>query len=123
MRCSSAAASGRCCVITAGFGDALRIAYQNRPKLFVRKIVLPSLLYERVIEVDERIGAHGEVVAPLDLDAPASALRAAHADGIRACAIVLMHGYRYPGARARARASWRARSASRRSRSATKSAR
>ena len=56
-------------VITRGFADALRIAYQNRPKLFVRRIELPAQLYERVIEVDERIGARGEVVAPLDLEA------------------------------------------------------
>jgi 5-oxoprolinase (ATP-hydrolysing) len=82
--------------ITRGFGDALRIAYQNRPKLFVRKIVLPQPVYERVIEVDERIGAHGEIVRELDLAGAEAELRAAHADGIRACAIVLMHGYRYP---------------------------
>ena len=61
-RCSSARASARVLVITRGFGDALRIAYQNRPKLFVRNIVLPTLLYERVVEIDERIGAHGEIV-------------------------------------------------------------
>src|SRR5262249_19777110 len=78
------------------FGDALRIAYQNRPKLFVRNIVLPELLYERVIEIDERVGAHGEIVRPLDLAAAERELKRAHADGIRACAIVLMHGYRYP---------------------------
>ncbi len=83
-------------LITRGFGDALRIAYQNRPKLFVRNIVLPSLVYERVIEIDERIGAHGDVVVPLDVDAAATELRAAAAAGIGACAIVLMHGYRYP---------------------------
>ena len=82
--------------ITRGFGDALRIAYQNRPKLFVRRIVLPTMLYERVIEIDERIGAHGEIVRELDLAAAEVALRAAYADGMRACAIVLMHGYRYP---------------------------
>ena len=82
--------------ITRGFADALRIAYQNRPKLFVRRIVLPSMLYERVIEIDERVGAHGEPVRGLDLVAAERDLRAAHADGIRACAIVLMHGYRYP---------------------------
>jgi 5-oxoprolinase (ATP-hydrolysing) len=81
--------------VTRGFGDALRIAYQNRPKLFVRNIVLPTLLYERVIEIDERIGAHGQVVRPLDADAAERALRAAYAEGIRACAIVLMHGYRH----------------------------
>ena len=83
-------------VITRGFADALRIGYQNRPKLFVRRIDLPAPLYERVIEVDERMGAHGDVVRPLDLAAAERALRGAHAAGIRAVAIVLMHGYRYP---------------------------
>src|SRR5207248_10550934 len=73
-----------------------RIAYQNRPKLFVRRIVLPTLLYERVIEIDERVGAHGELVRELDLVDAERNLRAAYADGIRACAIVLVHGYRYP---------------------------
>ncbi|UZG44533.1 hydantoinase B/oxoprolinase family protein [Caldimonas thermodepolymerans] len=82
-------------VTTRGFRDALRIAYQNRPRLFDRHIVLPELLYERVIEADERIGAHGEVVRPLDLEALRAALQRAHDDGIRACAIVFMHGYRY----------------------------
>jgi 5-oxoprolinase (ATP-hydrolysing) len=82
--------------ITRGFGDALRIAYQNRPKLFVRRIVLPSLLYERAIEIDERVGAHGELVRDLDVVAAERELRAACADGIRSCAIVLMHAYRYP---------------------------
>jgi 5-oxoprolinase (ATP-hydrolysing) len=82
--------------ITRGFADALRIAYQNRPKLFVRRIALPSLLYERVIEIDERVGARGELVRELDLETAERELRAAFADGIRACAVVLMHGYRYP---------------------------
>ncbi len=83
-------------VITRGFADALRIGYQNRPKLFVRRIELPALLYERVIEVDERIGAHGDVVAPLDLVAARRDLAAVRASGIEAVAIVLMHGYRFP---------------------------
>jgi 5-oxoprolinase (ATP-hydrolysing) len=83
-------------VITRGFADALRIGYQNRPKLFARRIELPSPLYERVIEVDERIGARGEVVRPLDVASAERALRDAHAAGIRAVAIVLMHGYRHP---------------------------
>jgi 5-oxoprolinase (ATP-hydrolysing) len=82
-------------LITRGFADALRIGYQNRPKLFVRRIELPSLLYERVIEVDERIGAHGDVVRPLDLAAARRDLAAARAAGIGAVAIVLMHGYRF----------------------------
>src|SRR5688500_18168020 len=83
-------------VVTRGFADALRIAYQHRPKLFVRRIELPSMLYEDVIEVDERVAAHGEVVRALDETAAEAALRAAFARGIRACAIVLMHGYRFP---------------------------
>ncbi len=83
-------------VVTKGFADALRIAYQNRPRLFVRRIELPAMLYERAIEVDERIGARGELVAPLDAAAAEHDLRAAYADGMRAVAIVLMHGYRYP---------------------------
>jgi len=62
----------------------------------VRRIELPSLLYDRVIEVDERFGAHGDVVTPLDLRSAEAGLRVAWDDGIRAVAIVLMHGYRYP---------------------------
>jgi len=83
-------------VITRGFADALTIAYQNRPRLFVSRIELPSQLFERVIEVDERIGAHGELVRPLDLSAARAGLAAALADGIHSVAIVLMHGYRHP---------------------------
>ena len=81
--------------ITRGFGDALRIAYQNRPRLFERHIVLPELLYREVIEVDERIGAHGEVLQALDETAARAGLQAAFDRGLRALAIVLMHGYRY----------------------------
>ncbi|HEU4459423.1 MAG TPA: hydantoinase B/oxoprolinase family protein, partial [Methylibium sp.] len=82
-------------VTTRGFRDALRIAYQARPKLFERNIVLPELLYERVVEADERVGAHGEVVLPLDREALRPALEAAHGSGIRAAAIVFMHGWRH----------------------------
>jgi len=81
--------------ITKGFADALRIAYQSRPKLFVRQIELPTLLYEQVVEIDERIGARGEVVRELDVEQARQALRNAFDNGIRSCAIVLMHGYRY----------------------------
>jgi 5-oxoprolinase (ATP-hydrolysing) len=82
-------------LITRGFGDQLRIGYQNRPKLFAREIVLPEMLYSRVIEVDERVGAHGDVITPLDIDRARADLERAHAEGFRAVAIVLMHGYRY----------------------------
>src|SRR5450830_1557801 len=87
--------------ITRGFRDALRIAYQNRPQLFARHIVLPELLYGDVIEIDERMGAHGEVVAVLDEAAAQAALVQAHARGLRSIAIVFMHGYRYHAHEAR----------------------
>ncbi len=82
-------------IITQGFRDALRIAYQARPKLFERHIVLPEMLYERIIEANERIGAHGAVIRELDAAALRDQLQAAFDSGIRACAIVFMHGYRY----------------------------
>jgi 5-oxoprolinase (ATP-hydrolysing) len=83
-------------VITEGFGDALRIAYQARPRIFDRRIVLPGQLCDRVIEVGERVAADGTVVRPLDEAAAERALRQAFADGFRAAAVVFMHGYRYP---------------------------
>ncbi len=82
-------------VVSEGFRDALRIAYQNRPRLFDRRILLPEALYDRVIEVPERIGAHGDVVRPLDLEAATQALRAARDDGFRSAAVVFVHGYRH----------------------------
>jgi len=82
-------------VITKGFHDALRIGYQNRPHLFARHIVLPELLYERVIEVDERLSADGDVLIDIDLDGARDALEAAHRDGIQSAAVVFLHGYRH----------------------------
>jgi 5-oxoprolinase (ATP-hydrolysing) len=82
-------------VITRGFRDALRIAYQNRPRIFDRRIVLPELLYDRVVEADERVGAHGDVVVPLDEAALRRDLREAYDDGLRSVAIVFLHGYRH----------------------------
>jgi 5-oxoprolinase (ATP-hydrolysing) len=82
-------------VITRGFRDALRIATQARPRLFDRRIVLPELLYERVIEAAERVGAHGEIVEVLDERALAQQMQAALAAGFRSCAIVFLHAYRY----------------------------
>ena len=83
-------------VITKGFADALRIAYQNRPKLFERHIVLPELLYERVVEVDERLLANGDELRAVDLTGARAGLEAAYAAGIRSAAIVFMHAYRAP---------------------------
>ncbi|MBL9096313.1 MAG: hydantoinase B/oxoprolinase family protein [Alphaproteobacteria bacterium] len=82
-------------VATEGLRDQLRIGYQHRPKLFVRRIDRPAPLYERVVEARERIDADGRVLTPLDEVALERDLAAARADGIEACAIVLMHGYRH----------------------------
>ncbi|HEV2376131.1 MAG TPA: hydantoinase/oxoprolinase N-terminal domain-containing protein, partial [Streptosporangiaceae bacterium] len=83
-------------VITAGFADALRIAYQDRPAIFARQIVRPRMLYSRVVEAPERVSASGGVLLPLDEEAVAQGLRAAYDDGFRCVAVVCMHGYRYP---------------------------
>ena len=83
-------------VVTEGFRDQLRIAYQARPRLFDREITLPEMLYERVEEVTERVDAKNEILVPLDLDGLRPRLQAAFDDGIRSIAIVLMHGYRVP---------------------------
>ena len=82
-------------VITRGFRDALRIAYQNRPRLFEPRIVLPELLYAKVIEADERVGADGAIVLPLDEATLCNDLEAAHAAGLASVAIVFMHGWRH----------------------------
>ncbi|MEU6474667.1 hydantoinase B/oxoprolinase family protein [Streptomyces massasporeus] len=83
-------------LITRGFRDALRIAYQNRPSIFARRIDLPELLYERVVEVDERIAADGTVLRAPALDALAGPLQEAYDDGIRAVAVVFMHSHLHP---------------------------
>ncbi|WP_370458450.1 hydantoinase/oxoprolinase N-terminal domain-containing protein [Brevundimonas sp. 'scallop'] len=81
--------------ITSGFGDALRIGWQARPELFVREIVLNDQLYDRVVEIDERVTADGQIDWPLDEDRARADLTAAHAAGLRAVAIVLVHGWRF----------------------------
>ena len=83
-------------LVSEGFRDALEIGYQARPKIFARKIEKPSMLYECVAEVPERMRADGSVETPLDLAATRAALEAARADGIDAVAIVFMHAYAFP---------------------------
>jgi 5-oxoprolinase (ATP-hydrolysing) len=83
-------------LITKGFRDALRIGYQHRPNIFARHIVLPEMLYEQVIEIEERYSAYGEVLISLNEDSAIRELQKAYDLGIRACAIALMHSYRYP---------------------------
>jgi len=81
--------------ITAGFRDALRIGYQARPDIFARHIVLPSMLYDRVVEIDERVGVDGEFLVELGEAAARQSLQALRDDGFDALAIVLMHGWRF----------------------------
>jgi 5-oxoprolinase (ATP-hydrolysing) len=83
-------------VITRGFRDALRIGYQNRPRIFDRAIRLPQALYERVIEVGERITADGTVLRPPELGPLAVELRRAYDYGIRAVAVVCLHSHLHP---------------------------
>ncbi|HRW28343.1 MAG TPA: hydantoinase/oxoprolinase family protein, partial [Emcibacteraceae bacterium] len=83
-------------VITKGFKDALKIGYQARPRLFDLEVILPVQLYEKVIEVDERIGPNGEIISPLDLKDISKEMEQIWHSGINSVAIVTMHGYRYP---------------------------
>ena len=80
-------------MITRGFRDALRLGTQARPDIFAKEILLPGMLYDRVVEVDERLRADGSVEQALDEAGAARALEAARADGIEAVAIVLMHAW------------------------------
>ncbi|SFP97613.1 hydantoinase B/oxoprolinase family protein [Tranquillimonas alkanivorans] len=83
-------------LITKGFRDALRIAYQDRPDIFAKEIVLPEQLYERVVEVEERVRADGTVEKELDPESVRDALAQAKADGIDAVSVVLMHAWTAP---------------------------
>jgi 5-oxoprolinase (ATP-hydrolysing) len=83
-------------LISKGFRDALKIGYQARPKIFARQIIKPDMLYERVVEVGERVRADGTVEREPDLGAARAALESAKADGIKAVAVVFMHAYRFP---------------------------
>ncbi len=83
-------------LITKGFKDALRIGYQNRPNIFARHIVLPTMLYEQVIEIDERYDANGNELIPINIERVRTDLQVVYHTGIRSCAIVFMHSDRYP---------------------------
>ncbi|HJV43714.1 hydantoinase B/oxoprolinase family protein [Caulobacter sp.] len=87
--------------ITAGHADALRIGYQARPKLFERHIVKPEALYDRVVEIDERMSVEGQVLRPLDETAARAGLQGAFDAGFRAVAVVLLHGFRFTDHEAR----------------------
>jgi len=82
-------------LITKGFKDALQIGYQNRPNIFARQIILPTMLYEQVIEIEERYDAHGNELIPVNIQQVKNDLTAIYNTGVRSCAIVFMHSDRY----------------------------
>ncbi|MGY6529995.1 MAG: hydantoinase B/oxoprolinase family protein [Cyanobacterium sp.] len=82
-------------VTNEGFGDALRIGYQHRPNIFAREIILPSMVYEEIIEVSARYSPHGEELSPVNEKKVIEDLQRVYDQGIRCCAIILLHGYRY----------------------------
>ncbi len=83
-------------VVNRGFADALRIGNQARPRLFDLAITLPSMLYEEVVEIAGRVGVDGHEIEALDEHAARQAFADARAKGIAACAIVLIHAWKYP---------------------------
>ncbi|MBX8783496.1 5-oxoprolinase [Ochrobactrum sp. GRS2] len=83
-------------VTTKGFRDALRIGYQERKNIFATEIIKPEALYDRVVEIDERVLSDGSTELPLDLAQAEAALRALKAEGYNAVAIVFMHAYKFP---------------------------
>lgn len=83
-------------VITKGFKDALLIGYQNRPNIFARQIILPTMLYEMVMEVSERYDANDQELTPINIEQVKNDLQAVYNIGISSCAIVFMHSDRYP---------------------------
>jgi 5-oxoprolinase (ATP-hydrolysing) len=78
-------------VTTRGFADALVIGDQARPELFALRIERPAPLYAGVAEADERLGADGAVVTPLDRAALRARLAQAVADGFTSCAVAFLH--------------------------------
>ena len=88
-------------LVNRGFADALRIGNQARPRLFDLKITLPTLLYERVVEIGGRVAVDGAEIEPLDEREAHRALEQARADGLQACAIALIHAWKYPAHEAR----------------------
>ena len=82
-------------LVTKGFKDALRIGYQSRPNLFALEISLPQVLYDQVIEVNERVSANGSILKKLDHKSTRTSLEVAYGCGFRSVAITFMHGYQY----------------------------
>uniref|UniRef100_A0AAQ5Y3H5 5-oxoprolinase, ATP-hydrolysing n=1 Tax=Amphiprion ocellaris TaxID=80972 RepID=A0AAQ5Y3H5_AMPOC len=84
-------------MVTKGFKDLLHIGTQARPKLFDLEVAMPDVLYEEVIEVDERVVLHTgdslEVWKELDLEQVEKDLRGVLSRGITSLAVLLLHSY------------------------------
>ncbi|QDS99372.1 hydantoinase B/oxoprolinase family protein [Adhaeretor mobilis] len=78
-------------VVTHGFGDVLRIGYQDRPRLFDLAIKKRVPLTDNVIEIAERIASAGEILIPLDESKVKQQLVELKEQGIGSLAICLMH--------------------------------
>ena len=83
-------------LITRGFKDLVPIGNQQRPDLFQLNIPEPVLLYDRVFEVEERIGAQGEILQPLEVTELSSLIASFQKVKPEAVAVALMHSYRNP---------------------------
>ncbi|MEM7697297.1 MAG: hydantoinase B/oxoprolinase family protein [Verrucomicrobiota bacterium] len=83
--------------VTEGFGDLLVIGDQRRPDLFARELHRPPPLYERVIEVEERMASSGEPLrALLSEGSWRESARAALAAGTTTAAVCLLHAWKNP---------------------------
>ena len=83
-------------LVTRGFADLLAIGNQARPHLFALDVRRPGALQARTVEVGGRLAADGDEVTPLDEAAAWAALLSAWTDGLRSCAIALLHGWACP---------------------------
>lgn len=85
--------TGVALLITKGFGDLPAIGNQQRPHLFQLDIPAPALLFDQVIEVEERLGADGELLIPLTSQ---ELQRVTGQLTCRSVAVAFLHAYRYP---------------------------
>lgn len=81
---------------TRGFGDMLEIGYQDRPRLFDLTIRKTPPLASRVVEIEERIAADGQVLIQPDRTKIISQLSRLCSEGIESLAICLLHADLYP---------------------------
>ncbi len=83
-------------LVTRGFADLMAIGTQQRPALFQLDIPDPVLLYQSVVEVEERLDADGRIIVPLSDEAVGRVVAQLQREHIEVVAIALMHAYRNP---------------------------